>query len=542
MTQASRSCWKCLKPGEFPWKTSIVDAIRSSPTYSTKSFNVFCFNVEENLLKQFQSVVDKSNHTVYSLSESDWTNNVWQHSTALLIVSECFCKEDHSDEIKKVNDFIVNSNGKVLLLLNTDCCQSPNEDGIYAILNSMESFVLRTAEWTWKKIDQNLCLMNSRDAPVLVIAKNPQNEMRPESMSSALNMLGISCVFESAQPDTIPASSDVLLSCGPTNSTEEFDSLTKLLTDEIKARIELVSPENIKEAFSFSDYLSARGDTSNLGRNIFWADVLTSSFTICQSILPKLPKQSGLVLVSAEQSAGIGRSNNRWISPRGMALFTLHFDLPLLENERSCEMTRVLTWTQHLSSIAVLLTLQELLDQYIERDKIGFELRVKWPNDVYAIDKTTNASTKLAGALATATVSNMTDARCLVGIGINVANSKPTRGFHDLIRMHCSDSNLALPSVATVIGRTISHLEKLIVRLERGDTKGIQDLYTSSWMHSGQKIKGLAAEKPVECTIVGVDEFGYLRAVEDEKGEEIILHPDGNSIDMTSGTIISRRK
>lgn len=202
MSQASRRCWKCLKPGEFPWKTNIVENLHSS-TYSVKSLNVLCFNVKENLLNQFQSILDQSLHSVYSLSDSDWTNNVWQHSTALLIISECSHSEDHSDEIKKVgllklgatwcsvginpvffqnfktdvyftlqaNDFIVKSNGKVLLLLNNECRHVPNENGIYAILNSMETFSLQTSEWAWKKTNQNLCLMNSRDVPVLVIAR-----------------------------------------------------------------------------------------------------------------------------------------------------------------------------------------------------------------------------------------------------------------------------------------------------------------------------------------------------------------------------------
>lgn len=66
---------------------------------------------------------------------------------------------------------------------------------------------------------------------------------------------------------------------------------------------------------------------------------------------------------------------------------------------------------------------------------------------------------------------------------MNVANSKPTTCLHDLIRAGAKHSNAVLPSVATVVGRTLHHLEALINRFESGGSKEIERMYTSAWMH-----------------------------------------------------------
>ncbi|VDM19805.1 unnamed protein product [Hydatigera taeniaeformis] len=168
------------------------------------------------------------------------------------------------------------------------------------------------------------------------------------------------------------------------------------------------------------------------------------------------------------------------------------------------------------------------------------ELRVKWPNDVYVVDKTSNTCTKISGVLASATCTDPGEVRCLVGIGVNVANSKPTTCLHDIIRAGAGDANVALPSVAAVVGRTLHHLEILINRFESGGSKQIEEMYTSAWIHKDQRLDVPDGDHKIKCTVVGVDEFGYLRVLS-EKGEEIVLHPNGNSIDMVAGSVISRR-
>lgn len=52
---------------------------------------------------------------------------------------------------------------------------------------------------------------------------------------------------------------------------------------------------------------------------------------------------------------------------------------------------------------------------------------------------------------------------------------------------------------------------------------------------SNVKVK-LQMEKGKEVTIVGLDEFGYLKTI-DENKKTIIVHDDGNSFDMMHNLI-----
>ncbi len=91
---------------------------------------------------------------------------------------------------------------------------------------------------------------------------------------------------------------------------------------------------------------------------------------------------------------------------------------------------------------------------------------------------------KLSGILASASFSRPNEASSLFGIGINVANTKPTFCLHDAIKMVAPEAEL--PTQAAVIACTLNHLEKLLALLESGGVKGlaeIQAMYTSTWVH-----------------------------------------------------------
>lgn len=126
------------------------------------------------------------------------------------------------------------------------------------------------------------------------------------------------------------------------------------------------------------------------------------------------------------------------------------------------------------------------------------KMKIKWPNDVYAVDTKTNSASKIAGSISTASMSDMNQARCLLGtrvilfidwrfitlgIGINVGNQYPTACLYEIMQRYCANIKKEMPSIATVIGKTIRHLENLIIQLERGNMDGIKGLYVSHWMH-----------------------------------------------------------
>ncbi len=65
---------------------------------------------------------------------------------------------------------------------------------------------------------------------------------------------------------------------------------------------------SIPPGFSWADYFD-KLTTTSIGRCPAWADILPSSYTLCQSVLSRLPKQSGLCLVSSVQTAGVGKAS-----------------------------------------------------------------------------------------------------------------------------------------------------------------------------------------------------------------------------------------
>ncbi|KAL5104621.1 Biotin--protein ligase [Taenia crassiceps] len=508
MAEVSRCCWRCLDPRDFPRNIDSTGSSNSTSRLFIKPPNIFCRNLDKQAMDKFKSIVDPTLYTLYALSDNDWNFNVWQNSTHLLIISDKSSTENQGDEIMKVSDYLVEHRGKVLLLLSDDCGHSSGAHSISSVLEA-PGLLTQSNGWIWRVVDGSLCLKNEQKAPVMVVTKRDHQDV-----TSILALLGISCAQQTVKNSD--ASATTLYTCKPPDSpdAEIPECLIDLLTNATGSKVEIVCADRNTEAFSFADYFAALKQTSRLGRHPFWSEEMSSNFSVSQKILPKLPDHSGLVIVSAVQTAGVGRRGNQWLSPRGAALFTAHLDLPFSREKSSCYLPHLLAWIQHLPALAVFLTLNELLEACGANKSSSMELRVKWPNDVYAVDRTTNTCTKVSGVLASASCTDPGEVRCLVGIGVNVANSKPTTCLHDLIKAGTKETNAVLPSVATV-------------RFESGGSKEIEEMYTSAWMHKNQRLKVPEGDRKIECTVVGVDKFGYLRVVSEE-GEEIVLHPNAD--------------
>ncbi|VDM23945.1 unnamed protein product [Hydatigera taeniaeformis] len=207
----------------------------------------------------------------------------------------------------------------------------------------------------------------------------------------ALGLLGISCVqktesiassssttlYTSKPPDS--PDSESRLNCLFSSILEWFRKkeedgrfeipkcLIALLEDATDAKVEIVSTGIEADSFSFAEYFASLKGTSRLGRHPFWSEEMSSNFTVSQK-----EKKSGY--------------------------------LPHL-----------LAWIQHLPALAVFIALNEFLEECGVGKSSHMELRVKWPNDVYVVDKTSNTCTKISGVLASATCTDPGEVRCLVG-------------------------------------------------------------------------------------------------------------------------------
>ena len=130
----------------------------------------------------------------------------------------------------------------------------------------------------------------------------------------------------------------------------------------------LSSNESSFDAKTFRQHLSS----SILAQVILYADVLPTTMTILDQVIPYLPFDFSAIVIAAQQSSGLGRSGNAWLSPLGAAMFTLHFSTTL-----DSELGRRLSVTQHLVALAVV----EAVTERIGYENVG--IRIKWPNDLF---------------------------------------------------------------------------------------------------------------------------------------------------------------
>lgn len=171
----------------------------------------------------------------------------------------------------------------------------------------------------------------------------------------------------------------------------------------------------------------------------------------------------GDIVWAERQTAGRGQRGHSWLSPEGENLtFTMVVEprfLPVAQQFLLCE------------ALSVALT-----DTFAD---YGIDTRIKWTNDIYAGDR------KLEGVLIEHSYSGSTLARSLLGIGINVNQTR-------------FDPSLPNPvSMACITGRRYDRREVLetferrmterYAQLEAGDREALQRDYRDRMYGLGQR-------------------------------------------------------
>jgi BirA family transcriptional regulator, biotin operon repressor / biotin---[acetyl-CoA-carboxylase] ligase len=152
------------------------------------------------------------------------------------------------------------------------------------------------------------------------------------------------------------------------------------------------------------------------------------------------------VAVADVQSAGRGRNGRTWAAPPGAGvLVSVGFRPTWLDIGH--------TW--RLGAIASL-AMAEAAE--IAAALRGGKIRLKWPNDLVAIDRATGSVRKLAGMLGETDGLGTADARATIGVGINVDWPR------DKFPAELADSITSLTDLA---GRAVDREVVLYVFLER---------------------------------------------------------------------------
>ncbi|KAK5137446.1 hypothetical protein LTR08_008424 [Meristemomyces frigidus] len=287
------------------------------------------------------------------------------------------------------------------------------------------------------------------------------------------------------------------------------------------------------------------------GKTLLYGEVVTSTNTLLDknpTLLSHLP--TGFTVTATTQLAGRGRGGNVWVSPPGSLMFSTVLRHPL-----ALSTTAPVVFVQYLAALAIVAGIQGYGADGRGGGKAYAQLpiRLKWPNDIYALDPTTAKGeekyVKIGGILVNSSYAGG-DYTCVAGIGLNLSNAAPTTSLAALLQAaHTAgnkSNNTSPPPPFTpeaLLASILTHFEALYTRFCRtGFDAYFESLYYSHWLHTDQ-IVTLEAEGGARARIKGITrDWGLLVAEElgwedRPTGKRWRLQSDSNSFDFFRGLV-----
>lgn len=204
----------------------------------------------------------------------------------------------------------------------------------------------------------------------------------------------------------------------------------------------------------------------------------------------------GLCVVAGEQTAGRGRLQRQWISPKGAGIYFSILLRPRIDQSAWPLITM-------MASLAVHAALE---------DSCGLKSDIKWPNDILANER------KLCGILAE-TVDTPLGRAVVVGIGINLTDGAFPFELQEIVTSVKSATG-KVPDLEVVLHNLVKALERRYELLQsaRGGEEIIQAWSALSSYASGRRIRVANGDDILEGTTRGLESDGALR-LETASGE-----------------------
>lgn len=242
--------------------------------------------------------------------------------------------------------------------------------------------------------------------------------------------------------------------------------------------------------------IRGRLETGIFGRRLYYLPEVDSTNRIAKA-LAQDGERHGAVVITDYQTAGRGRRDRAWASPR---MRNLLFSL-VLRPERDAAQVLPLT-------LAFSLAVADLL-----ADRCQGDVRVKWPNDILA------DGGKLCGILSEGSTSSGRVTFVIVGIGVNV-NMRKSEFPH----------GMAMPGTScyTIAARDFDRVTlftDLLLALELAYDRFLRDGFVASLERYQQRCATIGGDVRVGgewCRAVGVRDSGGL-VVRSSGGEEVVL-------------------
>lgn len=210
-----------------------------------------------------------------------------------------------------------------------------------------------------------------------------------------------------------------------------------------------------------------------------------STNDICAEMIVNGSISNGSVVITDHQYKGRGQAGNTWVSKPGENL-TLSYYLNtsfLLANQ------------QFYLNMAVSLAILETLKFYI-----GENLKIKWPNDIYYLEK------KVCGILIQNSLRSNKMENSIIGIGININQDKFE--FDNAVSLRNITGKWY--RIQSIFDKLSEQIENQYMGLKQSEFNRIKKAYLNQLRWINEKHSFLADNEMFDGTITGIDANGRL--------------------------------
>ncbi len=248
-------------------------------------------------------------------------------------------------------------------------------------------------------------------------------------------------------------------------------------------------------------------DTQIVGKKILFFEEVHSTNKYLYQLALDRNLDDGTVLISDSQTAGKGRLERSWVSPKGKNLYISI----LLRPNISPKTVSIFTF---LASCA----LKETFDGY------GVGSKIKWPNDILVQSK------KISGVLTELKLNKNIVDYLIVGIGVNINMDS------DLILNLMPDISYKVTSLSIELDRAvereefaaelINNIDKYYIRFIKSGISKILSDWTKLWGAIGSMVEVVDGNNIYKGIAEKVDENGFLYIRKDDGRLEKVITGD----------------
>ena len=232
--------------------------------------------------------------------------------------------------------------------------------------------------------------------------------------------------------------------------------------------------------------------TKEIGKRVYYFEEIDSTQNFAQQIaLDK--KENGTIVIAEKQTAGRGRLDRKWTSPKGGIWFSLIIH-PKFDVSTS-------TLVPIAGAVALAKSIKTTLD---------VDVSVKWPNDITLDGK------KVAGMLVDASFQANNIDYLILGIGINFdIDSKKIEkrlskspNFYGIDSLRKKDDDTP-PKI--LLREFLVQFEKILTQLNKGEKTKIVKEWTKKADNIGKKISINTSDGKISGISQGIDNDGAIK-------------------------------